>query len=132
MSLSYWVGIFHVALVLASGFPGARGLNKSVGGDLGPVAVEVSGMMTFSMTVSHCVEMLALSSWFPSADGSVKVEGDDLVSVQVSDMMAVSLAVSSCVDLSDVSLIGDLKSARVDRSGKVVCRGLKLIPSMMI
>ena len=116
----------------ASRFSWAGGLNKSTDGDLDPGVVYVSGMMTFSTKVSHCVDVLGLRSWFPSAGGSVKVEGDDLVSVQVSDMMAVSLAVSSCVDLSDVSLIGDLKSARVDRSGKVVCRGLKLIPSMMI
>ena len=89
-------------------------------------------MMTFSTTESHCVEVLVLSSRFPSTDGSVKVEDDRLVSVQVSNMMIVSVPVSSCVGLSDVALIGDLKSAGVDRPGKVVCRGLEFIPSMMI
>lgn len=96
-------------------FSWAGGLNKSPSVDLGPGAVCVSGMMTFSTKVSHCVDVMGLSSRFPSAGGSVKVEGDNLVSVQVSGMMAVSVPVSTGVGLTDVALIGDLKSARIDR-----------------
>lgn len=116
----------------ASRFSWAGGLNKSTDGDLDPGVVYVSGMMTFSTKVSHCVDVLGLRSWFPSAGGPVKVEGDSLVLVQVSDMMTVSVPVSTCVGLTGVALIGDLKSARVDRSSKVVCRGLNLIASKII
>lgn len=92
LSLSYSAGISHLALVPASRFSWVSGLNKSTDGDLSPVAVEVSDMMAFLTTVSHCVYVLVFSSRFLSADGSVKVEGDGLVSVQVSDMMSVPVS----------------------------------------
>ena len=85
------MGISDVALVLTSRFSWAGGQNKSMDGDFDRVAVEVSGMMTLSMAVIHCVVVLVVASQFFSADGLINVTFDGLVLVEVTDMVTVSV-----------------------------------------